>query len=146
MSFFLLNYGLDFSRNFVQNLVDFSLRNPGLGPMAGGLLVGAGMVVPIVDGVARLQGYVLPTPELFEEAFRDAVAADPNSAAAAFYLGYTVYKRAEPRTRLTPEKEEAKALFAKAFELDPGFRPVWAQSGDEDEEADVFHLYQKHFF
>ena len=61
-----------------------------------------------------------------EEAFREAVAADPNSAPAAFYLGYTLYKQAEPTRRLTPQKEEAKALFAKAFELEPGFRPVWA--------------------
>jgi sodium transport system permease protein len=48
-----------------------SLRNPGLGPLLGGLLVGAGMVVPILDGVARLQGLVLPVPEMFEEAFRE---------------------------------------------------------------------------
>jgi tetratricopeptide (TPR) repeat protein len=68
-----------------------------------------------------------------EEAFRDAVAADPNSAAAAFYLGYTLYKRAEPTRRLTPGKEEAKALFAKAFELDPGFRPIWAGPREEEE-------------
>jgi tetratricopeptide (TPR) repeat protein len=61
-----------------------------------------------------------------EEAFREAVAADSSSAAAAYYLGYTLYKRAEPRHRLTPQKQEAKALFVKAFQIDPSFRPVWA--------------------
>ncbi len=61
-----------------------------------------------------------------EEAFREAVSADPSSAAAAYYLGYTLYKRAEPSHRLTPQKQEAKALFVKAFQMDPSFRPVWA--------------------
>jgi tetratricopeptide (TPR) repeat protein len=62
-----------------------------------------------------------------EADFREAVAADPESAAAAFYLGYTLYKIAEPTRRLTPEKQEAAELFRKAFDLNPSFRPVWAR-------------------
>ena len=50
---------------------------------------------------------------------------EPQSAAAAFYLGYTYYKIAEPTRRLTPNKQKALELFDKAFELDPAFTPVW---------------------
>ena len=62
-----------------------------------------------------------------EAAFREAVETDPQSAAAAFYLGYTLYKVAEPTRRLTPGKQEAAQMFAKAFDLNPQFRPVWAR-------------------
>jgi tetratricopeptide (TPR) repeat protein len=61
--------------------------------------------------------------------FQKALDADPQSAAATFYLGYTYYKIAEPTRRLTPGKKKAAELFAKAFELDPTFRPVWGQKG-----------------
>jgi tetratricopeptide (TPR) repeat protein len=57
--------------------------------------------------------------------FEKAVAADPQSAAAAFYLGYTHYKLGEPSRRMNEHKEQARELFAKAFTLDPGFRPDW---------------------
>jgi tetratricopeptide (TPR) repeat protein len=57
--------------------------------------------------------------------FRKAVDADPGSAPAQYYLGYTLYKIGEPTRRLTTEKQESKEHFAKAFELDPGFRPTW---------------------
>jgi len=57
--------------------------------------------------------------------FEKAAEADPQSAAAAFYLGYVHYKLAEPTRRLTPEKQQAKELFAKAYSLDPTFQPVW---------------------
>ena len=60
-----------------------------------------------------------------EGEFRKAEEADPQSAAAAFYLGYTYYKIAEPKRRLTPDKQKAAELFAKAFAIDPGFKPVW---------------------
>jgi tetratricopeptide (TPR) repeat protein len=63
-----------------------------------------------------------------ESEFKKALDADPNSAAANFYLGYTYYKIAEPHRRLTPDKQRALELFDKAYALDPGFRPVW-QSG-----------------
>jgi tetratricopeptide (TPR) repeat protein len=59
--------------------------------------------------------------------FEKALAADPQSAAAAFYLGYTHYKIAEPTKRLTADKQQAKELFAKAFALDPGFAPDWGR-------------------
>ena len=61
-----------------------------------------------------------------ESEFQKAVDADPGSAAANFYLGYTVYKIAEPKRPFHPDKRRAAELVAKAYELDPHFRPVWA--------------------
>ncbi len=58
--------------------------------------------------------------------FQKATEADPQSAAAAFYLGYTYYKIAEPRRPNDPGKRKAAELFAKAFALDPAFRPTFA--------------------
>jgi tetratricopeptide (TPR) repeat protein len=60
------------------------------------------------------------------KAFQQAVEADPTSAAAHFYLGYTLYKIGEPTRRMTPEKVEAKEEFARCFELDRAFRPTWS--------------------
>ena len=57
--------------------------------------------------------------------FRKAADAEPQSAAAAFYLGYTYYKIAEPKRHDSPGKQRAAELFAKAYALDPSFRPVW---------------------
>lgn len=57
--------------------------------------------------------------------FQNAVEADPNSAAAHYYLGYTIYKIAEPKRPFSPGKQEAAQHFAKAYELDPGFVPAW---------------------
>ena len=57
--------------------------------------------------------------------FQQAVDADPNSAAAHYYLGYTIYKIAEPRRANSPGKQEAAGHFAKAYELDPAFVPAW---------------------
>jgi tetratricopeptide (TPR) repeat protein len=59
--------------------------------------------------------------------FERALAADPQSAAAAFYLGYTHYKLGEPSRRMNLDKEKAKELFAKAFALDPAFQPTWGR-------------------
>ena len=59
--------------------------------------------------------------------FEKAVAADPQSAAAAFYLGYTYYKIGEPSRRMDANKQKARELFAKAFSLDPAFRPTWGR-------------------
>jgi tetratricopeptide (TPR) repeat protein len=59
--------------------------------------------------------------------FEKALAADPQSAAAAFYLGYTHYKMGEPSRRMNEHKEQAKELFAKAFSLDPTFTPDWGR-------------------
>jgi len=57
--------------------------------------------------------------------FRKAMDAEPQSAAAMFYLGYTYYKMAEPSRRGHPDKQKALELFSKAFALDPQFTPVW---------------------
>ena len=57
--------------------------------------------------------------------FEKAYDADPQSAAAAFYLGYACYKLGEPSRRMDPDKERSKELFAKAYSLDPAFVPVW---------------------
>jgi len=57
--------------------------------------------------------------------FQAAVDSDPSSAAAQFYLGYVVYKIAEPKRPFHPEKVRAADLFAKAYELDPAFKPRW---------------------
>ncbi len=59
--------------------------------------------------------------------FEKAEAADPQSAAAAYYLGYTYYKIGEPSKRMNADKEKAKELFAKAFSLDPAFTPTWGR-------------------
>ena len=59
--------------------------------------------------------------------FEKAEAADPQSAAAAYYLGYTHYKLGEPSRRMNADKEKAKELFAKAFGLDPAFTPTWGR-------------------
>ena len=59
--------------------------------------------------------------------FEKAAAADPQSAAAAYYLGYTFYKIGEPSRRMNANKEKAKELFAKAFSLDPTFAPTWGK-------------------
>jgi tetratricopeptide (TPR) repeat protein len=52
------------------------------------------------------------------------VAADAQNAAAQFYLGYALYKIAEPTRRLTKEKEEAAQHFAACYAIDPSFRPA----------------------
>jgi len=68
----------------------------------------------------------------FQEAaghFQAAVDADPGSAAALYYLGYTVYKIAEPKRPNDPGKRRAAELFARAYQIDPGFRPGWGIPG-----------------
>ena len=61
--------------------------------------------------------------------FQAAVDADPQNAAALYYLGYTVYKIAEPKRPNDPGKQRAAELFARAYEIDPGFRPGWGAPG-----------------
>ena len=68
----------------------------------------------------------------FQEAerhFQAAVDADPSSAAALYYLGYTVYKIAEPKRPNDPGKRRAAELFARAYQIDPGFTPGWGIRG-----------------
>lgn len=62
-----------------------------------------------------------------EEQFAKAVEAEPSSAAAHFYLAYTIYKRVEPKRPFHPDKQRAADGFAKAFELDPNFTPAWGK-------------------
>jgi Tfp pilus assembly protein PilF len=62
-----------------------------------------------------------------EKRFQAAVEADPQSGAATWYLAYTVYKIAEPKRPFHPDKQRAAQLFARAYELDPAFRPVWSR-------------------
>lgn len=59
--------------------------------------------------------------------FRKAMEADPGSAGPYFYLGYTYYKMAERKRPFHPDKEKAKEMFAKAYSMDPSFRPVWGE-------------------
>jgi tetratricopeptide (TPR) repeat protein len=59
--------------------------------------------------------------------FRKALDADPASAAAAYYLGYTYYKQAERKRPFHAEKQRAAELFARAYELDARFVPAWGR-------------------
>ena len=79
---------------------------------------------PIAEGIAAFRKHRFAAARA---AFEKAVEADPQSAAAAFYLGYTYYKIGEPSRRMNPNKEKAKELFAKAFSLDPTFKPTWGR-------------------
>lgn len=68
----------------------------------------------------------------FQEAqahFQAAVDADPSNAAALYYLGYAVYKIAEPKRPNDPGKRKAAELFARAYAIDPGFTPGWGIRG-----------------
>ena len=61
--------------------------------------------------------------------FQQAVDASPESAAAHYYLGYAIYKIAEPKRANSPGKQEAASHFARAYELDPAFKPSWRSRG-----------------
>ena len=74
---------------------------------------------------AGLKSYRRRRMKEAENHFRAAVAADPQSAEAAYYLGYTLYKIGEPSHRMNAAKKESVEWFAKAFSLDPAFKPVW---------------------
>jgi len=62
-----------------------------------------------------------------EADFERALKADPSSAAAAYYLGYTIYKRVEKKP-FHPDKTRAARLFDRAFTADPSFRPDWGRT------------------
>jgi len=61
-----------------------------------------------------------------EVEFRKALEVDPQNAAATFYLAYTTYKMCEKKKPFHPDKQKAAELFAKAYALDPTFKPAWA--------------------
>ena len=77
---------------------------------------------PVAAGLAAFRAHHLRAARAELE---KAVAADPQSAAAAFYLGYAYYKIGEPSRRMDANKEKARELFARAFSLDPAFKPAW---------------------
>jgi Tfp pilus assembly protein PilF len=81
-----------------------------------------GATTYIETGLAAFRTHRLAAARV---AFEHAVAADPRSAAAAFYLGYALYKLGEPSRRMNADKERARELFAKAFSLDPQFQPTF---------------------
>jgi tetratricopeptide (TPR) repeat protein len=86
----------------------------------------AGPAVPYIDaGIAAFKKRRFAAARAD---FEKAEAADPQSAAAAYYLGYTYYKIGEPSKRMNADKEKAKELFAKAFSLDPAFVPSWGRT------------------
>jgi tetratricopeptide (TPR) repeat protein len=85
---------------------------------------GAGAAAYIDKGLAAFRARRLAAARA---AFENAVAADPQSAAAAYYLGYALYKIGEPSHRMNASKERARELFAKAFSLDPQFKPTFSR-------------------
>ena len=60
--------------------------------------------------------------------FEQATDADPQNAAAAWYLAYATYKVAEPKRPFDPGKQKAADLFAKAYAMDPNFKPDWGRA------------------
>jgi len=81
------------------------------------------------DKAAGLAAYKKLHFQEAERYFQAAVDADPGSAAALYYLGYTVYKIAEPKRPNDPGKRRAAELFARAYQIDPGFTPGWGVQG-----------------
>jgi Flp pilus assembly protein TadD len=87
------------------------------------LAAGTGAAQPHIDaGLAAFRKRRFGQAEI---EFRKAMDAEPQNAAAAFYLGYTYYKIAEPKRHDDPGKQRAAELFAKAYAIDPRFQPVW---------------------
>lgn len=76
-------------------------------------------------GAAGLRAYMRRDFVTAERHFRAAIDQVP-SAAAYFYLAYSVYKQAEPRRPNHPLKQKSADLFAQAYERDPGFLPSWS--------------------
>jgi len=74
---------------------------------------------------AGLKAFIRGRFSRAQEEFEKAYTIDPQSAAAAFYLGYACYKLGEPTRRMDPNKQRSKELFATAYELNPAFVPVW---------------------
>jgi tetratricopeptide (TPR) repeat protein len=76
---------------------------------------------------AGLKAFIRARFSRARDEFEKAYTADPQSAAAAFYLAYANYKVGEPSARMNADKQKARELFAKAYQLDPAFQPVWGQ-------------------
>jgi tetratricopeptide (TPR) repeat protein len=95
-------------------------KNPVPPPRPPAAVAAPGAVSALDKGLAL---YKRQQFQAARQAFQQAVDAEPENAAAHFYLGYTLYKIAEPTKRLTPEKQEALQQFSRCFELDPNFVP-----------------------
>jgi hypothetical protein len=76
---------------------------------------------------AGLRAYMRLRFHQAEQHLRAVVEQAP-SAAAYYYLAYTVYKIAEPKRPNDAGKRQAAELFARAYDLDPGFAPTWSVS------------------
>lgn len=76
---------------------------------------------------AGLKAFIRGRFSSARDAFQKAYDAQPGDAAAAFYLGYALYKLGEPSRRMDADKVKARELFAQAYSLDPTFQPVWGQ-------------------
>ena len=80
---------------------------------------------------AGLRAFIRGRFSSAREAFERAYAANPQSAEAAFYLGYACYKLGEPSLGMNADKQRARDLFATAYRLDPVFQPVWGPKKSE---------------
>jgi TolA-binding protein len=76
---------------------------------------------------AGLKAFIRGRFSTARDAFQRAYDANPRDPAAAFYLGYALYKLGEPSRRMDADKTRARELFAQAYSLDPLFQPVWGQ-------------------
>jgi hypothetical protein len=102
------------------------------GLLFGALALAAAARAQVTSEEDRAAGLAAYWKLHFQEAerhFQAAVDADPGSAAALYYLGYTVYKIAEPKRPNDPGKRRAAELFARAYRIDPGFKPGWGVDG-----------------
>ena len=75
---------------------------------------------------AGLKAYKRRAYAQAEVHFQKAVDADPDDAAANYYLGYAIYKRVE-KSPFHADKRRAAKYFSAAFSADPRFRPDWGQ-------------------
>jgi tetratricopeptide (TPR) repeat protein len=114
------------SAMLLSTLLGPTAQEPPAAPAAAPAAQSAGSVDSHID--AGLAAFKKKRFRQAEIEFRQAVDADPNSAAATWYLGYTYYKMAEPKRPFHPDKQKAADLFAKAYQLDPQFRPAWSPS------------------
>jgi len=105
------------------------LAMPPQEPVADNAVTSTPLAAPSASIEAGLAAFKKHRLKAAESEFQKAVDADPQSAAAHFYLGYTLYKIAEPSRRYGPGKQRAAEEFARCYSLDPGFAPVWGRRG-----------------
>ena len=101
---------------------------PATAPAAESVTAPASSATTMSSDEAIQAGLKLYKKRRFRQAvaeFQRAVDADPQNAAAHYYLGYTIYKIAEPRRPNDPGKQQSAEHFARAYELNPNFKPSW---------------------